>query len=103
MLTITEGARAHLNEIIIAEECPDDIAVRLVLEDDGIMMALDRQQTDDTTFQHEGRTVLLLDQQLGELLGEEMLDVEDTAEGQCLMFVREEEDDVDEEDEEDSA
>ena len=88
MLTVSPAASERLSQILVDEECPEDIAIRLVLEDNTITMALDHQAADDTTFEHDGRTVLLLDQQVAELLQEETLNVEDTPSGTILRLER---------------
>ncbi len=76
MFTVTEAASARLAEILVQKEFPDDVAVRLVHDGGEIRLESDNEQPGDTTFQHGGRTVLVLDAQVSELLEGETLDVE---------------------------
>jgi len=77
MLTVTEAASAHLAELLEQQDVPEDIAIRFICEQEGVALRPDNQREGDTTFQHEGRTVLLLDAQASELLAGNTLDVED--------------------------
>lgn len=76
MLTVTEAASARLAEILSQEGLPEDTAVRLVSEGQEVGMQPDRERPGDTTFEHDGRTVLLLDSQISELLVDDTLDAE---------------------------
>jgi len=76
MLTVTEAASARLAEILKQEEFPEEAAIRFVREAGGLRLQSDNERPGDTTFQHEGRTVLLLDEQVSELLADETLDVD---------------------------
>jgi Fe-S cluster assembly iron-binding protein IscA len=78
MLTVTEAASAHLAQLLEQHDLPEDVAVRLVSEGQGIALEQDSERAGDTTFQHEGRTVLLLDADLSRLLDENTLDFEGT-------------------------
>ena len=77
MLTVTEAASARLAEMLKQQDVPADIAVRFVHEGEGVGLRPDNEREGDTAFQHEGRTVLLLDAQVSELLVDDTLDVED--------------------------
>lgn len=76
MLTVTEAASARLAQILSQQGLPEDIAVRLVHEGQGIALQQDSERAGDTTFQHEGRTVLLLDAEVSALLAGNTLDIE---------------------------
>jgi Fe-S cluster assembly iron-binding protein IscA len=76
MLTVTDAAVAHLAEMLKQQDTPEDVAVRFVCEAQGIALQHDNEREGDTTFQHEGQTVLLLDAQVSELLAEHTLDVD---------------------------
>lgn len=78
MLTVTEAAGAHLAQLLAQHGLPDDVAVRLVSEGQGIALQQDSERAGDTTFQHEDRTVLLLDADVSQLLDENTLDLEGT-------------------------
>ena len=78
MLTVTEAASARLRQMLEQQSMPEETAVRFVYEGQGVALQQDRERAGDTTFQHEGRTVLLLDAQVSELLAEDTLDLEGT-------------------------
>jgi len=82
MLTITDAAGARLAEILQERNAPDEVAVRLVYDGQNLAMQADSSRPGDETFEHEGRTVLLLDDQLSGLLAEQTLD----ADGENLML-----------------
>ena len=88
MLTLTEAAGAHLADILADEEYPDDIAVRFVCAESGHSLVLDSKKVGDSTLEHEGRTVLLLDQTAVELLDGETVDVKKTDTGGKLFLAK---------------
>lgn len=75
MLTVTEAASARLAQMLKPQSMPEEIAVRFVCEGQGIALQRGSERAGDTTFQREGRTVLLLDAQGSELLAEDPLDL----------------------------
>jgi Fe-S cluster assembly iron-binding protein IscA len=86
MMNLTEAAGAQLAQILDHEKCPQEVAVRLVYEGQGIAMTLDGERQGDTLFEHSGRTVLMLDEQVAQLLDTETLDVEQSEEGTRLTL-----------------
>lgn len=87
MFTVTDDARAYLAGIIDANNLPDDQAVRLVIKDEGVALAADTEKAGDTSIEHDGRTVLLVDESLNERLGEMTLKTQQTEQGERLAFV----------------
>jgi hypothetical protein len=87
MLTVTEDAGALLAEILSQEGLSKDVAIRLVYEGEGLAMQADNERPGDDAFKYEGRTVLVVDKQISELLAENTLD----ADGDRLMLSGEEE------------
>jgi hypothetical protein len=86
MLTVTESAGAHLSSLLNEAEAPEDVAVRFVLEGQGLAMALDNERPEDEKFDHEGKTILLLDNQISELLADKTLDIEMAEDGPQLAL-----------------
>jgi Fe-S cluster assembly iron-binding protein IscA len=86
MLTVTDNARAHLTQLIEESNAPEDMAIRFVLDDKQIAPKLDSVHTDDATFDHNGRTVLILDENISQALTSHTLDVQDTDAGPRLML-----------------
>lgn len=76
MLTVTEASSARLAQVPDQKGLPDEVAIRFASEGQDIALQRDGERAGDTTFQHEGRTVLLLDVQVSELLAEDALDRE---------------------------
>jgi len=74
MLHLTDTARVFLADLLKEAEAPEDIAVRIVIENDEIALRQSSEIPGDQTFRHEDRTVLLLDPDAAELLAETTLD-----------------------------
>jgi Fe-S cluster assembly iron-binding protein IscA len=78
MLTMTEAAGAHLARKLV--EADDDMAIRFVPKRGAKVrpkwgLRLDTARPTDETFAHRGKTVLVLDEEVAELLANEVLDV----------------------------
>lgn len=86
MLTITEPASAHLRKLLDDANAPDEAAVRFIMGQQGLSLKMDNQQPGDQIFEHNGRTVLLLDDQLSNLLADRTLDVKETERGTMLAL-----------------
>lgn len=87
MLTVTQAAAAHLAHLL-AEADPEGqgFVVRLVYGPNGFGLKLDQTGPDDATFDHEGVTVLALEEELSQALAGKTLDVETTEQGQNLTI-----------------
>jgi Fe-S cluster assembly iron-binding protein IscA len=86
MLTVTDAAAEHLNELLDQADAPQEAGVRFVPGDKGVNLKLDHPSEADTTFDHNGRTVLMLDNRLSKALAGRTLDVKDTDKGQSLTI-----------------
>jgi len=89
MLTMTPEAGTYLSGILNERNCPENVAIRFLYEDQGIAMRLDNPKPGDASVEHEGRTVLLLDEQVAGLLEGQTLDVEKGQEGERLFLAKE--------------
>jgi hypothetical protein len=90
MLTVTEGARQKLKEILsgkvdnplaglrLTHSCPDEFALGVDIELPG-----------DQVVKHEGSKVLLVKKALADSLDGVTLDVQDTADGPELIVLTE--------------
>jgi hypothetical protein len=76
MLTVTDAAIARLAQMLGQQGLLEELAVRFVYEGRGIVIQQDGERAGDTTFQHDGQTVLLLDARISEQLTELTLDLE---------------------------
>lgn len=76
MLAVTEAARGCLAQMLDQKGVAAEAAVRLVHEPDGVTLQSDVERAGDQTFKHDGRTVLLMDAKISELLAQSTLDVD---------------------------
>ena len=88
MMTLTETAGDHLTEILNNSDVPEGVAVRFVCRESEISLSLDNQKPGDETFEHQGKTVLLLDQHAAEYLDGTTVDAEQTGTGGKLFLSR---------------
>jgi hypothetical protein len=88
MLNITEAAGEYLTAVLERAHAPDDTGIRLRLADDALAPSVDSAHPDDEKFDHNGRTVLLLDASVRDYLSDSMLDIEDTPDGPKLLILR---------------
>jgi Fe-S cluster assembly iron-binding protein IscA len=86
MITITEAAGEHLATLLDNADAPQETAIRFIFEDNTVKSALDSARPGDTTFEHENRTVLLLDAAVSEALNASTLDVQPTDDGKSLVL-----------------
>jgi hypothetical protein len=86
MFTVSETATAHLAQMLTSVKAPGEAAVRLVAQEQGLTLELDIEREGDTTFSHEGKTVLLLDAQVAGFLEDSTLSIEQSPEGPQLTL-----------------
>lgn len=86
MLNITEAAGSFISDLLGEANAPDDVAVRFVAEEQGLVLRLDQKQDADSDFEHEGRTIVVLDEQMSDFLSDRTLDVEQSDEGPKLSL-----------------
>lgn len=77
MLTVTESAGTHLAQLLEDSEAPQDAAVRIAHDNqEGWSLSLDTAEPGDQKYEHQGRTVLVIDEESAALLGDVTLDVQ---------------------------
>jgi hypothetical protein len=86
MLTVTESAGAHLARVLVKANAADEKAVRFVSEEDRLVPKLDTKRPGDMAFDHDGKTVLVLDTGIADTLANRTLDVTDTHAGPRLYL-----------------
>ena len=86
MLTISEPAYDRLSELLA--DRPEDVAVRIVLREGRARICPGRKREGDRTIEHDGRTVLLIDQRAARKLGRRELGVRQTPKGLRLKLRR---------------
>jgi hypothetical protein len=87
MLTVTDAAGAYLVDLLGDAEAPEEVAIRFVVETQGLALRLDNEQPGDESFEHEGKKVLLLDEHMSTMLSEKTLDVEPSDDGPQLTLL----------------
>ena len=86
MLTMTESAGAHLAQLLSENNASEDITIRFLLIGEQFTPKLDNVCPGDVTFEHAGKTVLVLDEPLSERLADSTLDVRETGDGLRLSL-----------------
>ncbi len=88
MLTMTQSAGARLARKLAKKRAEENVALRFVRDATrgGWLLRLDRIQPTDVKLSHDGRTVVLLDEQVSNSLRNKRLDVKETDEGPRLKF-----------------
>lgn len=76
MLNVTQAATERLAEILESRETEEGTAVRFVHDGQSVGLREDNKREGDQEFEHDGRTVLLLDSQMSDLLANHTLDVD---------------------------
>jgi Fe-S cluster assembly iron-binding protein IscA len=76
MLTVTQKASVHLKEMLDEAEAPEDKCIRISTKGDHLALAFGSKEPGDTTYEHEGRTVLVIDEQLAKQLDDRKVDVD---------------------------
>lgn len=88
MLTVTVAARARLARKLVRKKCTAEQALRFVRDDERSRwsMEVDTITDSDVLYAHEGRTVLVLDEEASRRLRNRMLEVRETDEGPRLRL-----------------
>ncbi len=87
MFAMTEAAAGYLHNVLDRANAPQEKAIRLSLDGAELTPALDTAKPGDESYDHDGRKVLLLDEQVSSLLAESVLDVHTTEAGPRLVVV----------------
>jgi hypothetical protein len=81
MLIVTEAAKMALAEMLVQQEAAETDAARLVIEGEDYNLPLDTAGPEDETYEHAGRTVLILAPAVTQALDQMVLDANETEEG----------------------
>lgn len=85
-MTITEAAARHLAVVLDNANAGNDVTVRLAPRERGWVMQLDQPDPSDRSFDHDGRTVLVVAADADAALMGVMLDVRETESGAQLLL-----------------
>lgn len=86
MLTVTENAKKYCARILNDGGAPPEIVIRLHVREQALAVTPDQARDGDESFEHEGKTVFVVETALAEHLDERTLDVEETEEGPRLKM-----------------
>ncbi len=86
MLTVTYTAGEHIAYMLCEHEARDDVVLRIKWMKGGIEMRPDKMRPGDETFEHNGKVVLVLDQQTSQLLGNKTIDLMTDDDGSHLIL-----------------
>ncbi len=88
MFTVTEAVGAHLAKMLAEVETPENknVVIRISQGKDAFGLTFSQASPEDTTFPHEGVTVLAIDEELSQALANDTLDVETTEKGTALQL-----------------
>lgn len=92
MLTVTEGAKRNLKEILLTSTNDKKVGLRLSMKPRGqlgLMLVLDKETPGDYVVKHEGLKVLLVKEELLPLVDGVTIGIQDTPDGSRLTIWRE--------------
>ncbi len=86
MVTLTYTAGEHMAYMLSEHQVRDDLVLRIKLTESGVEMQPDEMRPGDETFDHNGKVVLVLDQQTLQLLGNKTIDLMTDDDGSHLIL-----------------
>jgi hypothetical protein len=87
MLTVTEKACTFAEQLMAQPDAPDDFCMRIEVDSDGMgTIVVGPEQPGDAKHEHDGKTVLLVSQEAGQLFDGKTLDTQDTEKGPQLVL-----------------
>jgi len=87
MLEMTPTAGEFLHAVLERVQAPTKVAIRLEIDGDVLTSRIDEPRPGDTTLEHEGRNVLVLDERVAELLDGITIDVQPGEQGDSLVLM----------------
>ncbi len=86
MVTVTYTAAEHIAYMLSEHQVRDDVVLRIKLMNGGVEMQPDKVRPGDETFDHNGKVVLVLDQQTSQSLGNKTIDLTTDDDGSHLIL-----------------
>lgn len=86
-MNVSQSACTMLSKLLTEAQAPDGVVARIIPSGEGLSLTMDEVQTDDATFDHGGKPVLAIAQNVVEIIDDKTLDVVSTAEGPQLTLV----------------
>ncbi len=86
MVTLTYTAGEHMAYMLSEHQARDEVVLRMKLTKGGVEMQPDKIRPGDETFSHNGKVVLVLDQQTSQWLDNKTLDLMTDDDGSYLLL-----------------
>ncbi|MDY6911313.1 MAG: hypothetical protein SVM79_03015 [Chloroflexota bacterium] len=88
MVTVTEGVKHHLKDILVSEDVEDGIGLRLMSKVNGdLILKMDRELAGDHVVVHEGTSVLFIDETILGCMGAATIDLANCNEGSEVVVI----------------
>ena len=87
MVTVTYTAAEHVAYTLSEQQVHDDVVLRIKVTKGGVEMQPDKIRPGDETFDHNGKVVLVLDQQTSQLVGNKTIDLMTDDDGSQLILI----------------
>ncbi len=86
MVTVTYTAVEHMAYTLSDLQARDDVVWRIRPTNGGVGIQPDKIRPDDETFDHNGKVVMVMDQQTSQLLGKMTIDLMTDDDGSRLIL-----------------
>ncbi len=86
MVTVTYTAAEHMAYTLSEHDVRDDVVLRVEVRKGGVEIQPDKIRPGDERFDHNGKVVLVLDQQASTLLGNKTIDLMTDDDGAHLIL-----------------
>jgi len=86
MLQVTEKATGHLKRLLDRDRAPEGKYIRIHRKGPDFSLIYDGKADGDQTYEHEGRTVLVVDERLAQTLDGRNIDLEEAPGGARLIL-----------------
>jgi Fe-S cluster assembly iron-binding protein IscA len=88
MISISEIAKGALLESLRESGVPPDQGLRLKVVQKGLVLETGSPTEQDRVIRHQGSTVIIINEELEEVIGDAIIDVAQKEEGPQLVFQR---------------
>jgi Fe-S cluster assembly iron-binding protein IscA len=87
MFKITKRAARQLKTALSKAEDPEGTCFRIGVADSQVKLVVDQERPGDTTIEHEGKILVVIDPAAGNVLSNRKLDFDDGASGLVLKEI----------------
>jgi hypothetical protein len=85
MPNVTKSAVTHLDGLLKDVKASPEACIRLAKKQGGLQLQLDREQPGDHTVVHNGRTILVFNDEIENFLQHRTIDLRETESGPTLV------------------